>query len=104
MAYAPKQHAGRPFLVRLTFSGPVPGGYMKMRNEALTVANGLVHRAYRTKAGGRHWTFEIGVYDSETPVTITLEGNRACGDAGAVCGRSGHRLANTLTVTIPGED
>ena len=49
---------------------------MKMRNEALAVANGLVHRAYRTKAGGRHWTFEIGVYDSETPVTVTLAGNR----------------------------
>ena len=104
VAYAPWQHAGRPFLVRLEFSDPVPGGYMKMRNEALTVANGLVHRAYRTKAGGRHWTFEIGVYDWESPVTITLAGNRACGDAGAVCGRSGRRLANTLTVTIPGED
>ena len=102
--YAPWRHAGRPFLVRLEFSDPVPGGYMKMRNEALTVANGLVHRAYRTKAGGRHWTFEIGVYDWEIPVTITLAGNRACGDAGAVCGRSGRRLANTLTLTIPGED
>ena len=104
VAYAPRQHAGRPFLVRLEFSDPVPGGYMKMRNEALTVTNGLVHRAYRTRAGGRHWTFEIGVYESETPVTITLAGNRACGDAGAVCGRSGRRLDNTLTLTIPGED
>ena len=104
VAYAPWQHAGRPFLVRLEFSGPVPGGYMKMRNEALTVTNGLVHRAYRTKAGGRDWTFEIGVYDWESPVTITLAGNRACGDEGAVCGRSGRRLANTLTLTIPGED
>ena len=104
VAYAPRQHAGRPFLVRLEFSGPVPGGYMKMRNEALTVANGLVHRAYRTKAGGRHWTFEIGVYDWEIPVTITLAGNRACGDEGAVCGRGGRRLTNTLTLTIPGSD
>ena len=104
VAYAPWQHAGRPFLVRLEFSDPVPGGYMKMRNEALTVTNGLVHRAYRTKAGGRHWTFEIGVYDSETQVTITLAGNRACDDQGAVCGRSGRRLANILTLTIQGED
>ena len=64
VAYAPRQHAGRPFLVRLTFSDPVPGGYMKMRNEALTVTNGLVH-------------------ESATPVTITLAGNRSCGDAGA---------------------
>ena len=104
VAYAPRQHAGRPFLVRLEFSDPVPGGYMKMRNEALAVTNGLVHRAYRTKAGGRHWTFEIGVYDSETPVTITLEGARSCGDEGAVCGRSGRRLDNTLTLTIQGED
>ena len=83
VAYAPWQHAGRPFLVRLEFSDPVPGGYMKMRNEALTVANGLVHRAYRTKAGGRHWTFEIGVYDSATQVTITLAGNRACRRSGS---------------------
>ena len=104
VAYAPRQHAGRPFLVRLEFSGPVPGGYMKMRNEALTVTNGLVHRAYRTKAGGRDWTFEIGVYDWEIPVTITLAGNRACGDEGAVCGRGGRRLTNTLTLTIPGSD
>ena len=104
VAYAPWRHAGRPFLLRLEFSGPVPGGYMKMRNEALTVTNGLVHRAYRTKAGGRDWTFEIGVYDWESPVTITLAGNRACGEEGAVCGRSGRRLANTLTLTIPGED
>ena len=77
---------------------------MKMRNEALTVTNGEVNRAYRTKAGGRHWTFEIGVYDSESEVTITLEGNRACGDEGAVCGRGGRRLDNTLTLTIQGKD
>ena len=104
VAYAPWQHAGRPFLVRLEFSDPVPGGYMKMRNEALTVTNGEVNRAYRTRAGGRHWTFELGVYDSETPVTITLAGNRACGDAGAVCGRGGRRLNNTLTLTLQGKD
>ena len=104
VAYAPWRHRGSPFLVRLEFSGPVPGGYMKMRNEALTVANGLVHRAYRTKAGGRHWTFEIGVYDSESPVTITLAGNRACDEEGAVCGRGGRRLANTLTLTLQGKD
>ena len=100
VAYAPYRHKGSPFLLKLEFSGPVPGGYMKMRNEALTVTNGLVHRAYRTKAGGRHWTFEIGVYDSATPVTITLAGNRPCGDEGAVCGRGGRRLDNTLTLTI----
>ena len=103
-AYAPWRHAGRPFLIRLEFSGPVPGGYMKMRNEALTVTNGEVNRAYRTKPGGRHWTFEIGVYDSETPVTITLAGNRACDEEGAVCGRGGRRLANTLTLTLQGKD
>ena len=104
VAYAPHRHRGSPFLVRLEFSGPVPSGYMKMRNEALTVTNGLVNRAYRTRAGGRHWTFEIGVYDSETPVTITLAGNRPCGDAGAVCGRGGRRLDNTLTLTLQGKD
>ena len=60
VAYAPHRHRGSPFLVRLEFSGPVPSGYMKMRNEALTVTNGEVNRAYRTRAGGRHWTFEIG--------------------------------------------
>ena len=75
-----------------------------MRNEALTVTNGEVNRAYRTKAGGRHWTFEIGVHDSETPVTITLAGNRACGDEGAVCGRGGRRLDNTLTLTLQGKE
>ena len=104
VAYAPWRHRGSPFLVRLEFYGPVPGGYMKMRNEALTVTNGEVNRAYRTRAGGRHWTFEIGVYDSETPVTITLAGNRACGEEGTVCGRGGRRLANTLTLTLQGKE
>ena len=100
VAYAPYRHKGSPFLIRLEFSGPVAGGYMKMRDEALTVTNGEVNRAYRTRPGGRHWTFEMGVYDSESPVTITLEGNRACGDDGAVCGRGGRKLANTLTLTM----
>ena len=96
---------GDPFLVRLEFSGPVPGGYMKMRNEALTVTNGEVNRAYRTKPGGRHWTFEIGVYDSESPVTITLAGNRALQrEEGAVCGRGGRKLDNTLTLTMQGKE
>ena len=104
VAYAPKRHKGSPFLVRLEFTGSVPGGYMKMRDEVLNVTNGEVNRAYRTKAGGRHWTFDIGVYDSESPVTITLEGNRSCGDEGAVCGRGGRKLANTLTLTMQGKN
>ena len=104
VAYAPYRHRGSPFLIRFEFSGPVAGGYMKMRDEALTVANGEVNRAYRTKPGGRDWTFELGVYDSESPVTITLEGNRACGDDGAVCGRGGRKLANTLTLTLQGKE
>ena len=104
VAYAPKRHKGSPFLVRLEFTGSVPGGYMKMRDEVLNVTNREVNRAYRTKAGGRHWTFDIGVYDSESPVTITLEGNRSCGDEGAVCGRGGRKLANTLTLTMQGKE
>ena len=104
VAYVPYRHKGSPFLLRLEFSDPIPGGYMKMRNEALAVTNGEVNRAYRTRAGGRHWTFEIGVYDSESPVTITLAGNRACGEEGAVCGRGGRKLANTLTLTMQGRE
>ena len=102
VAYAPYRHKGSPFLIRLEFTRPVSGGYMNMRDEALSVTNGEVNRAYRTKPGGRHWTFDIGVYDSESPVTITLEGNRACGDEGAVCGSGGRKLANTLTLTMQG--
>ena len=104
VTYAPYRHEGSPFLVRFEFTGPVPGGYMKMRDEVLNVTNGEVNRAYRTKPGGRHWTFDIGVYDSESPVTITLEGNRACSDEGAVCGRGGRKLTNTLTLTMQGKE
>ena len=104
VAYAPYRHKGSPFLIRFEFSDPVPGGYMKMRDEVLSVTNGEVNRAYRTKPGGRHWTFDIGVYDSESPVTITLEGNRACSDDGAVCGRGGRKLVNTLTLTMRGKE
>ena len=104
VAYAPYRHKGSPFLIRLEFTGPVPGGYMKMRDEVLTITNGEVNRAYRTKPGGRHWTLDIGVYDSESPVTITLGGNRACGDDGAVCGRGGRKLVNTLTLTMQGKE
>ena len=102
VAYAPYRHKGSPFLIRLEFTRPVSGGYMNMRDEALSVTNGEVNRAYRTKPGGRHWTFDIGVYDSESPVTITLVGNRACDDEGAVCGSGGRKLANTLTLTMQG--
>ena len=104
VAYAPYRHKGSPFLIRFEFTDPVPGGYMKMRDEVLSVTNGEVNRAYRTKPGGRHWTFDIGVYDSESPVTITLEGNRACSDEGAVCGRGGRKLVNTLTLTMQGKE
>ena len=104
VAYAPYRHKGSPFLIRFEFSDPVPGGYMKMRDEVLNVTNGEVNRAYRTKPVGRHWTFDIGVYDSEGPVIITLEGNRTCGDDGAVCGRGGRMLDNTLTLTMQGKE
>ena len=63
-----------------------------------------MHRAYRTKAGGRHWTFEIGVYDYQSPVIMKMVGNRPCGDEGAVCGRGSRKLDNTLTLTMQGRE
>ena len=51
VAYAPKRHKGSPFLVRLEFTGSVPGGYMKMRDEVLNVTNGEVNRAYPDEGG-----------------------------------------------------
>ena len=98
--YTPKRHDWDPFLIRIKFSERVTTSYRKMRDHALSVTTGEVLRAYRTSGKSDDWTFEIGVHQGENPMTITLEGGRACNQQGAVCAPGGKRLANTLTLTL----
>ena len=98
--YTPKRHDWDPFLIRIKFSERVTTSYRKMRDHALSVTAGEVLRAYRTGGKSDDWTFEIGVHEGESPMTITLQGGRSCNQQGAVCASGGRKLANTLTLTL----
>ncbi len=100
LEYTPKRQDWDPFLIRIRFSEPVRTSYKKMRDHVLSVTGGEVLRAYRTGGNSSDWTFEIGVHDGESPMTITLQGGRACSHQGGVCAAGGRRLANTLTLTL----
>ena len=102
--YTPKRHDWDPFLIRIKFSERVTTSYKKMRDHAMSVTAGEVLRAYRTGGKSDDWTFEIGVHQGEQPMTITLQGGRACNQQGAVCAPGGRRLANTLTLTLQPPD
>ncbi len=103
LEYAPLRHDYDPFLIRVDFSALVTNGYNEMRDHSLSVSNGEALRAYRTRGPGRsdNWTFEIAAA-ADSPLTVTLEGNRPCNEQGAVCASNGRRLANTLTLTLQG--
>ena len=98
--YTPKRHDWDPFLIRIKFSERITTSYRKMRDDALSVTDGEILRAYRTGGKSDDWTFEIGVHEGEQPMTITLQGGRACNQQGAICAPGGKKLANTLTLTL----
>ncbi len=104
LEYAPQRHDYDPFIIRVAFSEPVTNGYAEMRRHALSVTNGEVGWAYRTKGRSDNWTFEIGVYDGESPLTVTLEGDRPCNEQGAICAAGNRRLENTVNLTLQGKE
>lgn len=102
--YTPKQHDGDPFLVRIAFSDRAKIGYAEMRDHALEVTRGTVTQAYRTHGASDDWTFVINPKRDDASVIVKLRGNRDCQFLGAVCGPGQRRLANTITLTLPGPE
>ena len=100
----PEAHGGPGgawFTFRVLFTESPRVGYQVLRDESFAVEDGTVRRARRVN--GRNDLREIHVQPTtDEAVTVTLAGGRACTASGAICTADGRRLANTVTVTIPG--
>ena len=102
--WMPERHdASTPFTFELRFSEDIRISHETLRDESFTVAGGDVTGA--RQVDGRHDLWEIIIEpDSREAVTVTLEGGRACGTAGAVCTREDdpRPLSNTVSATVAG--
>ena len=100
----PAAHDGEStFNFRVEFSEDVGISYVTLRDESFSVTDGDVTGARRVD--GRHDLWEITVEpESREAVTITLNGDRACGTAGAVCTRGDdpRPLRNSPSATVAG--
>ena len=100
----PASHDGSgEFAFRVEFSEDVGIGYATLRDDAFEVDEGDATRARRVD--GRHDLWEITVEpDGREAVTITLLGDRACGETGAVCtrGEDPRPLSNSPSATVAG--
>ena len=101
-ASAPTTHDGSSaFTVLVGFSEPITASRSAMRNHAIQVSGGRVTSAKRVERSGDLW--EVGVAPTGLgAVTLTVEGARACGAAGAVCTSDGRALADDFIQTVPG--
>ena len=100
----PATHDGSgSFGFELAFSEDVGTSYVTMRDDAFEVDEGDVTGARRVN--GRHDLWEITVEpDGREAVSITLPGDRACGETGAVCtrGENPRALSNSPSATVAG--
>ena len=74
-----------------------------MRDHAFSVTNGRMVKAKRihmSAAGSNHWRMTVEPYDETKPVTVTLRGNRACSEQGALCTGGGDQVINSPTLTL----
>ena len=99
---APVEHDGKTaFKLRIAFSEDVAISFRRFRDQALSVSGGSVTKAKRVE--GRRDLWEVTVKPgSFGDVTVTLEGGRACGTAGAVCTGDGRALSATISTTVLG--
>ena len=77
-----------------------------MRDHAFSVTNGRMVKAKRihmSAAGSNHWRMTVEPYDETKPVTVTLRGNRACSEQGALCTGGGDQVINSPTLTLSAE-
>ena len=100
----PATHDGSAgFSFELAFSEEVGIGYATLRDDAFEVDEGDVTGARRVN--GRHDLWEITVEPGgREAVTVTLPGDRACGETGAVCtrGEDPRPLSNSPSATVAG--
>ena len=99
---APHEHDGETaFKLRIAFSEGISIGFRTFRDQSLSVSGGSVTKAKRVDRRKDLWevTVEPG---SLGDVTVTLEGGRACGAAGAVCTGDGRALSATISTTVLG--
>ena len=99
---APAEHDGETaFKLRVAFSEGISIGFRTFRDQSLSVSGGSVKNAKRVDRRKDLWevTVKPGSLDD---VTVTLEGGRACGTAGAVCTGDGRALSATISTTVLG--
>ena len=99
---APYEHDGKTaFKLRIGFSEGISIGFRTFRDQSLSVSGGSVKNAKRVE--GRKDLWEVTVKPGSLgDVTVTLEGGRACGTAGAVCTGDGRALSATISTTVLG--
>ena len=93
------------FDLRLSEGVRIP--YREMRDHAFSVANGRMDgakRIHKERMGGNlysdHWRMTVAPVDETKPVTVTLRGNRPCGEKGALCTGSGGWLDGSPQLTL----
>ena len=92
----PNAHDGESnFSFRIEFSEDIAAQAADMRDHALTVTGGSVTSAARMNGRDDLWTFTVTPSGTDK-VSIQLEGERACTEAGAVCTANGSPLSNSL--------
>ena len=81
--------------------------YREMRDHAFSVTNGRMDgavRIHKERTGGNlysnHWRMRVAPDDETKPVTVTLRGNRPCGEKGALCTGDGGLLDGSPALTL----
>ena len=98
----PEAHDGeRAFRFRVAFSEDIAIGFRTFRDQSLSVSGGSVKKAKRVDRRRDLWEVTVKP-GSLGDVTVTLEGGRACGTAGAVCTGDGRALSATISTTVLG--
>ena len=89
------------FDLKLTEAVAIP--LRDVRDHAFSVTNGRMVKAKRihmSAGGSNHWRMTVEPYDETKPVTVTLRGNRACSEQGALCTGGGDHVTNSPTLTL----
>ena len=93
------------FDLRLSEGVSIP--HREMRDHAFSVTNGHMVKAkriHKERAGSNlysnHWRMTVAPADETKPVTVTLRGNRPCGEQGALCTASGGQLDGSPALTL----
>ena len=100
----PGNHAGtaHSFRFRLYFSEEIRISYRALRDSSFVVQGGAIRRAKRLAPPSNvGWRITVRP-DSDAAVVLVLPANIPCGDAGAICTRSGKRLSRRLEIPVPG--